>query len=312
MKLVTYARGLSTACGILTEKGIIDININTPQDVNFHSIKEILVGGQAALDSIRPALDICEDFIDLDSVELLSPILHPQKLLALAGNYEKHVREAARPMEMMASPKENTTPRPFLMPPNVITGSDTTIPWPCYSEEIDYEVELAAVIGKSCKNVSPEQALEYVAGYTIANDISARSVTFKDGREERPWDKFYDWLNGKWADSFLAMGPCLVTADEIGDPQNIDLSLSVNGQQKQSSNTKNMIFSVAETVSFISHIMTLEPGDIIATGTPEGVGMGTGVFLNPGDVMTCEIDKIGTLTNTLGAKPEKFYTPLKD
>ena len=132
------------------------------------------------------------------------------------------------------------------MPGTVITGPDTEISWPAFSEQIDYEVELAVVIGKSAKCISPPEALDYVAGYTIANDVSARSVTFKENRKERPWDEFFDWLGGKWADGFLPLGPYIVTADEIEDVQNLNLRLTVNGQVRQNASTSQMIFTVAD------------------------------------------------------------------
>jgi len=167
------------------------------------------------------------------------------------------------------------------------------------------------VIGKSAKCISPPEALDYVAGYTIANDISARSVTFKENRKDRPWDEFFDWLGGKWDDGFLPLGPYLVTADEIEDVQNLNLRLTVNGQVRQNANTSQMIFTVADIVSFLSFLMTLEPGDVIATGTPEGVAMATGQFLQPGDKIQCRIENLGTLTNTFGNPPAQFYKPLK-
>jgi len=126
----------------------------------------------------------------------------------------------------------------------------------------------------------------------------------------RPWDEFYDWLNGKWADGFLPIGPYLLTADEIADAQNLDMTLTVNGKVRQKANTSQMIYPVADIVSFLSHIMTLEPGDVIATGTPSGVAMATGKFLQPGDRIECTIEKLGTLRNTLGQRPAKFYEPL--
>ena len=174
----------------------------------------------------------------------------------------------------------------------VITGPDTIIKWPAYSEQVDYEIELAVIIGKTAKCVSPENAMDYIAGYTIANDISARSVTFKAERADRPWDEFFDWLNGKWFDSFLPIGPWLVTKDEIEDPQNLDMELTVNGKTRQKANTSQMIFTIARIVSFLSYIMTLEPGDCIATGTPEGIGP-----MNPGDTIEIKINAIGTLRN---------------
>jgi len=196
------------------------------------------------------------------------------------------------------------------MPPTVIIGPDEQIPWPAYSKQIDYELELAVIIGRQAKCVKPKEASNYIAGYTIANDVSARSVTFAAGRAKRPWDEFYDWLNGKWADGFLPTGPYLLTADEIDNVQNLDMTLKVNGQIRQKANTSQMIFPVADVVSFISHIMTLQPGDIIATGTPAGVGMATGKFLNAGDRIECSIERLGTLTNTLDQQPKQFYQPL--
>ena len=196
------------------------------------------------------------------------------------------------------------------MPSTAATGHRSTIPWPAYSEQVDYEIELGVMIGRHAHCVSPEKAREHIAGYMIANDVSARSVTFSAGRAKRPWDEFYDWLNGKWSDGFLPMGPWLVTADEIPDPQNLQMELKVNGETRQKANTSQMIFSIDQIVSFVSHLMTLEPGDIIATGTPAGVAMATGRFLQPGDTIECTIDKIGTLTNTLGPRPSDLYRPL--
>ncbi|HQI27047.1 MAG TPA: fumarylacetoacetate hydrolase family protein [Sedimentisphaerales bacterium] len=191
-----------------------------------------------------------------------------------------------------------------------LVGPDETVAWPVYSEQIDYELELAVVIGKNAKCVTAQDAPNYIAGYTIANDISARSVTFKKGRQQRPWDEFYDWLNGKWADGFCPMGPWLVTKDEIADVQNLKMVLKVNNEVRQNANTAQMIYSVADIVSFLSHLMTLEPGDVICTGTPSGVGMATGNFLKPGDRIECSIEGLGTLTNTLGNRPTAFYEPL--
>ena len=191
-----------------------------------------------------------------------------------------------------------------------MANPDEEIHWPVYSKTIDYELELAIVIGKTAKCIEAQDALDFVAGYTIVNDVSARSVTFVKKRAKRPWDEFYDWLNGKWADGFCPMGPFLLTADEIDDVQNLDMQLTVNGQVRQKANTAQMIYPVADIVFFVSHIMTLEPGDVIATGTPSGVAMATGNFLKAGDRIEASIEKLGTLTNTLGAKPKKFYEPL--
>jgi 2-keto-4-pentenoate hydratase/2-oxohepta-3-ene-1,7-dioic acid hydratase in catechol pathway len=304
MKLVTFKKAAKIFCGVLTGKGIVDLTDD------FQSIKHILAGGLESIKKIRAATDKCEKFIDPAGIELLAPIPAPGKILALAGNYAKHIVEAGLKLGLTAAPLKTTVPRPFLKPNTVINNPDGIIPWPVCSKEIDYEIELAVVIGKTAKCISPQDAKKYIAGFTIVNDVSARSVTFKEAREKRPWDEFYDWLGGKWADGFLPMGPCIVTADEIDDPQNLQMTLKVNGETRQNANTADMIFNVYDIVSFLSHIMTLEPADIIATGTPEGVAMATGNFLKAGDKIECSIEKIGTLTNTLGPKPENFYEPL--
>ena len=311
MKLATYLSRKSVSCGILTEKGIIDIPSSFPSLSGPHSVKEILIRGEACLSEVAKLTETAQDFIPLADVKLLAPIPRPGKLIALAGNYAKHIAEAGMKLGLSDSPENTTVPRPFIMPSTAAIATETLIPWPAYSEQIDYELELAVFIAKPAKCITPEEAGDYIAGYTIANDVSARSVTFKENRTDRPWDEFFDWLNGKWADSFLPMGPCLVTADEIKDPQNLDMQLTVNGRVRQKANTSEMIFTAAEIVSFLSHIMTLEPGDVIVTGTPEGVGMATGDFLQPGDKIDCHIQNLGTLTNTLGQRPAKFYKPLK-
>ena len=231
-------------------------------------------------------------------------------MLALAGNYVEHIKEAGLKLGLSASPRVTTVPRPFIMPATAVANPGDEISWPVYSETIDYEIELAVVIGRKAKDVPTEKALEIVAGYTIANDISARTVTFKKNRAKRPWDEFYDWLNGKWADGFCPMGPYLLTADEIEDVQKLDMKLTVNGEIRQNASTSQMTHTVAQIVSFMSHLMTLEPGDIIATGTPSGVGLATGNYLKAGDQIEASIEKLGTLTSTLGPKPEKFYEPL--
>jgi 2-keto-4-pentenoate hydratase/2-oxohepta-3-ene-1,7-dioic acid hydratase in catechol pathway len=196
------------------------------------------------------------------------------------------------------------------MPSTCVIGPGETVAWPVYSEQIDYELELAVVIGRTAKRIRAQDAPDCIAGYTIANDVSARSVTFKKARQQRPWDEFYDWLNGKWADGFCPMGPCLVTKDEIPNVQNLKMALKVNDEVRQNANTSQMIYTVADIVSFLSHLMTLEPGDVICTGTPSGVGVATGNFLKAGDKIECSIEGLGVLTNTFGDRPASVYEPL--
>ncbi|MEN6383673.1 MAG: fumarylacetoacetate hydrolase family protein [Phycisphaerales bacterium] len=304
MKLITFKNNGIFSFGALTNKGIVDLSSG------FRDVTEIISDYPDNVEKAKSIINKNTSFLNPHIVDLLAPIPKPGKILALAGNYAKHIIEAGLKLGLTASPRQTTVPRPFIKPSTVINHPNAIIPWPPYSKEIDYELELAIVIGKTAKCVSSEDAKKYIAGYTIANDVSARSVTFKQGREKRPWDEFYDWLNGKWADGFLPLGPCIVTADEIGDPNNLKMTLKVNDEIRQDANTADMIYNVYDTVSFLSHLMTLQPGDIIATGTPEGVAMATGNFLKAGDEIECYIEKIGTLTNTLGPKPEKFYEPL--
>jgi 2-keto-4-pentenoate hydratase/2-oxohepta-3-ene-1,7-dioic acid hydratase in catechol pathway len=310
MKLATYTYENRITCGLVTARGIIDIPSSSAGSVRPHSVKEILIRGESCLQQVKALADTAETFIDPAEVRFLAPIPRPGKLLALAGNYAKHIIEGGKKLGLSDSPRTTTVPRPFIMPATAATGTQAEIPWPKYSNEVDYELELAVMIGKPVKCVAVDEALDCVAGYCIANDISARSVTFKADRAERPWDEFFDWLNGKWSDGFLPLGPYLTTPDEIEDPDNLDMKLTVNGQIRQDANTSQMIFPVAEIISFISHLMTLEPGDVIATGTPHGVGMATGQFLKPGDVIEGKIEKLGTLVNTVGQKPERLYKPL--
>jgi 2-keto-4-pentenoate hydratase/2-oxohepta-3-ene-1,7-dioic acid hydratase in catechol pathway len=310
MKLVTYSRNELISVGCLTGDALIDIPSVWPGPNPPRSIRQILQRGPTCIATLAGLTESTDIFTPLDSIKLLAPIPRPNKVIALAGNYSEHIKEAGLALGLSDSPRRTTVPRPFIMPTTVVTGPDTEIHWPPYSEQIDYEIELAVVIGKESKCIKPEDALDAVVGYTIANDVSARSVTFAKERAKRPWDEFYDWLNGKWADGFLPMGPYLLTADEVDDVQNLEMTLKVNGRVRQKANTSQMIYHVADIVSFLSHIMTLEPGDIIATGTPAGVAMATGDFLQPGDTIECTIENLGTLTNTLGQKPQKFFEPL--
>jgi 2-keto-4-pentenoate hydratase/2-oxohepta-3-ene-1,7-dioic acid hydratase in catechol pathway len=308
MKLATYSKEGLVSCAILTDDGLIDIVSVWDGSDPPRSVNEILERGPACLEKL--AEKSAGAMIPLDSVKFLAPIPRPGKILALAGNYIEHIKEAGLKLGLSDSPRLTTVPRPFIMPATAVANPGDEIPWPVYSETIDYELELAVVIGRKAKDIEAEQAMEVIAGYTIVNDVSARTVTFKKNRAVRPWDEFYDWLNGKWADGFCPMGPYLLTADEIEDVQNLDMKLTVNGQVRQKANTSQMIHTVAQIVSFLSHLMTLEPGDIIATGTPSGVGLATGNYLKAGDKIEATIDKLGTLTNILGPKPKKFYEPI--
>ena len=308
MKLATYVYGGRESYGVVTERGIQDIPAAWPDGPA--TLLEAIQAGQPALTRIRGIADApAGAAIPLADVRLRAPIPAPPKLLGLAVNYAEHHRELERGGDLPAEPRRDTTARPFLKPATAVADPGAEIPWCDFSRDIDHEIELAVVIGRTARRIAPADAAACIAGYTIANDISARTVTHSTGRAKRPKDDFFDWLHGKWADGFCPLGPYLVTPDEIGDPQDLDLELRVDGEVRQKSNTRNMIFSVWETISFCSHLMTLVPGDVIATGTPSGVGIATGKLLTAGQRITCRIEKIGELTNTLGSPPERFYTP---
>jgi 2-keto-4-pentenoate hydratase/2-oxohepta-3-ene-1,7-dioic acid hydratase in catechol pathway len=229
-----------------------------------------------------------------DNLELLPPLGTPSKLLLLAGNYADHIREHGD----IAKEREQTFPYVFMKPPTTtLVGDRAKVRIPVVSpDKIDYEVELAIVIGRQARAVSAAAALSYVAGYTIINDLSDRGFTPNPQREARPRDKFFDWLHGKWHDGFCPCGPCLVTADEIPDPQLLALELTVDDELRQQATTADQIFSVAEVIEFISSWVTLEPGDIISTGTPAGVGNATGRYLAAGQRVVATISGIGSLT----------------
>ena len=235
----------------------------------------------------------------LADVEVIAPIPRPGKVFAVAANYQEHVAETGG----QRLDKSALVPRLFLKPVTAVTGPGATIALPPVSTQVDWEAELVVIIGRNARDVPVESALDVVAGYAVGNDVSARSVDYGFARDVgRPgasavW--FFDWLAGKSFDGFAPYGPYLVTADEVPDPQALPVTLDVNGARRQDGWTKDMIFSVAELVAFASRITSLEPGDIIFTGTPAGVGAATGDYLKPGDRMEVRIGDLGVLVNTV-------------
>ena len=210
------------------------------------------------------------------SPELVTPLARPGKLLCIGLNYTDHADEANMPR-----PAE---PICFMKALSSIAGPFDDLALPPGSQKSDWEVELGIVIGTTAKHVAEADALAHVAGYTVVNDVSERAYQLERGGQ---------WAKGKSYDGFAPMGPWFVTADEVGDPQALSIWLDVNGERMQDGSTADMIFTVARIVSYMSDFMTLEPGDVIATGTPAGVGMGRGVFLKPGDVMEAGVEKLG-------------------
>jgi 2-keto-4-pentenoate hydratase/2-oxohepta-3-ene-1,7-dioic acid hydratase in catechol pathway len=236
----------------------------------------------------------------VDKVQLLTPIPRPPKIVLLAGNYNEHIKEGGG----QATERAKTFPYLFQKPPTTtLNHPDAAIIIPRVSpNHIDWECELGVVMAKRCKAVKEPDALGYVAGYTVVNDISDRKFRPNPGREKREKDTFFDWQHGKWHDTFCPVGPCVASAHAVPDPQKLGLTLKVNGKTWQNASTAQMIFPVAAIIEFVSAIVTLEPGDIISTGTPSGVGNTTGTYLKPGDQMEAAIEGIGILRNHMVAE----------
>ncbi|HEX3872447.1 MAG TPA: fumarylacetoacetate hydrolase family protein [Pirellulales bacterium] len=238
--------------------------------------------------------------IPTENVELLVPIARPNKLFLLAGNYADHVRERGG----TAAERAETFPYVFMKPPSTtLTHPGVAVHIPKVSPAaVDWELELGVVMGRHARHVSEADALSYVAGYTIVNDISDRKFRPNPERKKRERDTFFDWLHGKWHDGFCPCGPCVTTSDEIVSPQMLDMKLRLNGKLMQDGSTAQQVFPVAAVIAFLSNLVTLEPGDIISTGTPSGVGSASGTFLKPGDVLEGSIARIGTLRTPIVAE----------
>jgi 2-keto-4-pentenoate hydratase/2-oxohepta-3-ene-1,7-dioic acid hydratase in catechol pathway len=250
-----------------------------------NTIDELLDGDPGGLDALRIAashVNIAEMGQPLATADLLAPVPRPGKVVAIGRNYREHAAEEG------AEPPP--APLIFAKWPSSVIGQGADIRWdPSLTAQVDYEAELAVVIGRRARRVSTGEALDYVLGYACLNDVSARDLQFGDGQ----------WVRGKSLDTFCPLGPAIVTADEIADPQGLAIRCLVNDEVLQESNTSEMFFSVAEIVSHCSQAFTLDPGDVIATGTPSGVGAFRSPprFLADGDRVVVEIDGIGRLEN---------------
>ena len=278
MKLAKFKHGGSVGLGAVEGQGVVPLG-----GLGFSTMMEVIHGGDAALTRIRQHLSATTPDLQLADVQLLAPVERPGKYLAIGMNYAKHLEEADK--LGVARAKHQTW---FNKQTTCLSGPYDEID-PGVTEKLDYEVELAAVIGRAAKRVTEAQAKDYVFGYLVANDVSARDWQFHTPT----------FTMGKSFDTHGPVGPWIVTADEIGDPQSLDLRCYVNGELRQSSNTSQMIHSLWQQIAYLSTAFTLEPGDLIATGTPEGVGVGMDPqqFLKPGDVVRCEIDRIGAIEN---------------
>lgn len=284
MRLVTIDDGGGRRAGLLTERGIVDLSLAWPGGPR--AVLDILQQGKlgelAKLDLSR----LPDEAIRPSDVPLFAPVARPGKIVCLGLNYRSHARENNLPL-----PK---SPVLFSKPITALNGPRSTIEIPPGTAQVDYEVELCVVIGRTAKRVPAAAALDYVAGYTIMNDVSARDWQYSSSQ----------WFRGKSPDTFAPLGPALVTVDEAGDWRDFALACRVNGETVQTGRAgEEMIFGVPEIVSFVSQGMTLEPGDLISTGTPSGVGhcRKPPRFLKPGDVVECEISRLGCLRNPVAA-----------
>jgi 2-keto-4-pentenoate hydratase/2-oxohepta-3-ene-1,7-dioic acid hydratase in catechol pathway len=255
------------------------------------SIDQILTAGLLdALHDARSSITSRFGGLPIESVKLRSPILAPEKILLVARNYLSHnIEQNAKP------PSE---PYFFTKFRNALIGPNDPVLVPRISKKVDWEAELAVIVGKAGKNIARKNAMEYVAGYAVANDISFRDLQFSTRSDNAAATLGANWVKGKNLDSSFPLGPWLVTKDEVPDPNNLEISLTVNGKTRQHANTSDMIFKVDTLIEYVSAGMTLKPGDVISTGTPEGVAAFTGApFLKEGDILEATIAGIGTLRN---------------
>lgn len=300
-RLATYQSASGPRAGLIVGETIFDAAELTKQP-RYASVLGILEDSTKAADALAKAANHANaKGWPLAQTHLRAPVLWPQAIYCAGANYRDHAAEMAKRMNIAVNPYPKASggrPWHFLKTPRSIADPGATIAATQYSKKLDWEVELAAVIGRQAKNVRVEDALDYVAGYTAANDLSARDLSRR--AEAAPGSAFqFDWIGQKCFDGACPLGPWIVPVSDIPDPQNLTLKLWVNDVPKQNSNTSEMIFTLAEQIAHLSSGMTLFPGDIILTGTPAGVGAGRDEFLNVGDVVKIEIERIGTLSNRI-------------
>jgi 2-keto-4-pentenoate hydratase/2-oxohepta-3-ene-1,7-dioic acid hydratase in catechol pathway len=300
MILLTIRDGDSLRLGVKTARGVIDVAAaqaalgqgqgdgRLPQ-----TVEAAIAGGEAARSALADLVARAEAadatgspwLLEEESLTLGPSVPNPGKIVCVGLNYRKHAEETGAAIP--------TTPVLFSKFLNTVAAPDEDVPLTDAATQYDYEVELAVIMGETAKSVSTADALNAVFGYSTANDLSARDLQTRTSQ----------WLLGKTMDKFMPIGPYLVTADEVGDPQKLAIRTWLNGELRQNSNTDDMIFPVAEIVSYISRHFTLEPGDVIITGTPEGVilGMAEKRWMVPGDVVEVEVDGLGKLRNRMVA-----------
>ncbi len=285
MKLVTFTHHGETRVGAVVENKVVDSKNNTKIPA---TMLEFLNAGCRAMDAMQQQIDSGNGRIALDQVKLHAPVPRPGKYLGISLNYADHIEETGR--------DKPEYPSFFTKQSTCVIGPGDAIHKPKVSDKLDYEGELAFVIGARCRHVPVDKAHQVIAGFTIANDVSVRDWQFRSPT----------FTLGKSFDTHGPLGPWLVTSDEIADPHNLDLKTWIDDELRQHSNTGQMIFNCYEMIAYLSQAMTLEPGDVIATGTPAGVGvkMKPRGYMLPGQTARIEIEGIGTLVNPVIDEPE--------
>jgi len=282
MKLITFYRNELRRLGVIVDDRILDLNEALD---NEWTMLDLLDQGDNGLAMVSEAMDMTNelDLLSLDEHRLSAPIPRTRKNIVCLGlNYAEHVKEGGSDRDLPPHPVF------FTKPPTSITGPYDPVVYNKAVQRLDYEVELAFVIGKAGKYILKKDALDHIAGYMVFQDISARTLQSQHNQ----------WYRGKSQDTFAPMGPYLVTPDEVGDPQKIDLWCKVNGEIRQKANTEDMIFDIKTIISTLSEGITLEVGDVFATGTPSGVGAAHPKgLLNVGDIIESGVDKLGTMKN---------------
>jgi len=299
-KLVTFDAGQGARAGIVVGDMVHDAAEGTgnAKDVSVRGIMNDWAQAKGRLAKLAASP---KGGRKLSSVKLLPPIPDPIGIFCAGANYTDHVAEMAKANNTPMEPDPHTLNLKawhFIKTAGTLAADHETVHLPRRSKKIDWEVELVAVIGKAAKDVPLDKALDYVAGYTIGNDLSARDFHVRPGIPVgSPFRN--DWLAHKSFDQSCPCGPWIVLAEDVGDPQNLKIQLYVNNELMQDSNTKSMIFNIAEQISHLSEKLTLHPGDLVLTGTPAGVGTPRNKFLQPGDTVRCHIENIGDLENKL-------------
>jgi 2-keto-4-pentenoate hydratase/2-oxohepta-3-ene-1,7-dioic acid hydratase in catechol pathway len=299
--LLSFQSSHGPRAGALTAAGVIDIADATGES-GFADIIHVLEAGPRAIKAIEKVLHSAPQ-LALDTLHLLSPIPHPSHILCAGANYADHAAEMARAngREPPKDPHEQGLRSwHFLKSSRSLVASGGSVALPRGCHKLDWEAELAVVIGRPARYVSEAEAMDYVAGYTIANDLSARDFSRRDKVPETSSFKS-DWVAHKSFDGACPLGPSIILARDVRNPHALGIELDVNGVVKQKSNTAQMIFSIAEQIADLSARLTLWPGDIILTGTPAGVGNGRGEYLNAHDIVRVRIDGLGELVTTITA-----------